>query len=499
MLSSGTILQNRYRVVRVIGRGGMGAVYEAVDERLNGTVALKQTFFSDEVLGRAFEREARLLANLRHRALPRVSDHFVDGGGQFLVMEYIAGADLAELLRRISAPFDPLQVMKWTVQILDALEYLHAQEPPVIHRDIKPQNLKLTCKNEIVLLDFGLAKGAPQLLDPDGASSVFGYTLNYAPLEQIQNLGTDARSDLYSAGATLYNLLTGKTPPGSLSRAAAIAMGEADPLVAASAVNRKVSNEVAAVISRAMSLRSSHRYGSARLMLEALCDAQSQSRSGQPVFDSAAVIPFPESAPRSNVTVGGDPHGAVTRPAFKPVELKVAETAEVAKTPRFRWFDRPAKGKRTVMDWIYIAAGILCVVMPIYRGFYGSKPSEPPSTPPVASAPEGRLRTGTLVPGVPIVPTQSVGLAALDLPPSGLLTAHGGKLELRWKPVPDAVLYKIEIASADLQKTMYVEETENIQTTIQVSAWGKYVRILTVSKSGWQSVSRYWPINNVLN
>src|SRR5262245_52536703 len=140
MLTPGTILQSRYRVVRQLGQGGMGAVYEAVDERLDTTVALKETFFADERLRKQFEREARLLARLHHPALPRVSDHFSEGDGQFLVMQYIAGEDLAEMVGRRKGAFPPDQVLTWADQLLDALDYLHTQEPQIIHRDIKPQN-----------------------------------------------------------------------------------------------------------------------------------------------------------------------------------------------------------------------------------------------------------------------------------------------------------------------------------------------------------------------
>src|SRR5438876_7181307 len=105
MLTSGPILPGRYRIVRQLGQGGMGAVYEAVDERLDTTVALKETLFADEKLRKQFEREARLLARLHHQALPRVSDHFNEGDGQFLVMQYIAGQDFYEMLTRRNSPF----------------------------------------------------------------------------------------------------------------------------------------------------------------------------------------------------------------------------------------------------------------------------------------------------------------------------------------------------------------------------------------------------------
>src|SRR5213595_1008010 len=160
MLALETVLQSRYRIVRLLGQGGMGAVYEAMDERLDTTVALKETLFSDERLRKQFEREAKLLAGMHHPALPRVSDHFAEDEDEFLVMQFIPGDDLSQMMARKQGPFPPDQVLTWGDQLLDALDYLHTQEPQIIHRDIKPQNLKLTGRGQIILLDFGLAKGS---------------------------------------------------------------------------------------------------------------------------------------------------------------------------------------------------------------------------------------------------------------------------------------------------------------------------------------------------
>src|ERR1051325_11149918 len=113
MIAPNTLLQNRYLVEKQIGQGGMGAVYVATDQRFGSTVALKETFFDDVNLRKAFEREARLLNHLRHPALPRVSDHFNEDDGQFLVMEFIPGADLAEMLRERKVPFPLLSVLDW--------------------------------------------------------------------------------------------------------------------------------------------------------------------------------------------------------------------------------------------------------------------------------------------------------------------------------------------------------------------------------------------------
>ena len=271
MLTPETILQGRYRIVRQLGQGGMGAVYEAVDQRLDTTVALKETLFTDERLRRQFEREARLLARLHHPALPRVSDHFSEGEGQFLVMQYIPGDDLSEMVTRRQGPFPASQVLSWADQLLDALDYLHTQEPQIIHRDIKPQNLKLTARGQIILLDFGLAKGqGGDISRVTTAASIFGYTPNYAPLEQIQGLGTDLRSDLYSLAATMYHLLTGVKPPDALSRAAALVNGQEDPLLLASEANPSAGTQADEVLKKAMSQNREQRYASAEEMRKAL-------------------------------------------------------------------------------------------------------------------------------------------------------------------------------------------------------------------------------------
>src|ERR1043166_4334971 len=183
MIESGKVLQQRYRIDKQIGQGGMGAVYIATDERFGSTVAIKETLCMDENFRKAIEREARLLNSLKHTALPRVTDHFLEDEGQFLVMEYIPGEDLSFILERDNKPFAVDTVLTWADQLLDALDFLHTQEIPVIHRDIKPQNLKLTPRGQIVLLDFGLAKGNPtDAGHQTAAKSIFGYSRNYASL-----------------------------------------------------------------------------------------------------------------------------------------------------------------------------------------------------------------------------------------------------------------------------------------------------------------------------
>jgi len=272
MLSANSILQNRYRIVRQLGAGGMGTVYEAIDQRVSCVVALKQTLLGTNAEARqAFQREAALLANLRHASLPKVMDYFGEGDGEFLVMEYIAGHDLAALLDLRGHPFPQEQVVRWADQILKLLEYLHTRQPPILHRDIKPANLKVTDQDELFLLDFGLAKGATgQMPTVQTDRSVYGYTPVYAPLEQIHGRGTDPRSDLYALGATLYHFLTGQAPPGAPARFDAIENDQPDPLKSILEINRKIDSAVARVIQNAMALSRRDRPQSAADMRHAL-------------------------------------------------------------------------------------------------------------------------------------------------------------------------------------------------------------------------------------
>ena len=348
MLAPETILQGRYRIVRQLGQGGMGAVYEAVDQRLDTTVALKETLFADERLRKQFEREARLLARLHHPALPRVSDHFSEGDGQFLVMQFIPGDDLSEMMTHKRGPFPADQVLTWADQLLDALDYLHTQDPQIIHRDIKPQNLKLTSRGQIILLDFGLAKGqAGDISRINTAASIFGYTPNYAPLEQIQGLGTDSRSDLYSLGATLYHLMTGVKPPDALTRAAALVNGQPDPLLKASEAYTAIAPEVDQLLAKAMAQNRDQRYSSASEMRKALHATEQASTVVNRGEAKTVLFPQPPT------TIAVPTQTVATRPTVHTSETTVV---------------RPGS-RRRVLPWALSAAALLVLACGVF-GFY---------------------------------------------------------------------------------------------------------------------------------
>lgn len=267
-LSLGSVLQERYRIVRPLGNGGMGAVYEALDLRLDTTVALKQAFSADPRLRKQFEQEARLLAQLHHPALPRVSDYFTDGDRVFLVMQFIAGDDLAEIISKQPGPLPRNQVIAWADQLLDALVYLHTRDRQIIHRDIKPHNLKLTANGRIALLDFGLAKAESDTTA--SSASVFGFTRRYSPPEQMQDQGTSPLSDIYALGATLYHLVTGVKPPDAMVRAKAVTQTQEDPLKLANEIHAGVGPEVAGILQKALALNPEHRFKDANEFRESL-------------------------------------------------------------------------------------------------------------------------------------------------------------------------------------------------------------------------------------
>ncbi len=261
-LSPDTLLHNRYRIIRLLGQGGMGAVYLAHDTSLDQQVAVKVNYRPGEGSSTQFYREARLLASLRHLHLPRVIDYFVIPPNQFLVMDYIPGEDLGTLIAREGR--QPLgKVLSWARQLGEALVYLHSQKPPVVHRDIKPANIKITPAGELVLVDFGIAKAAESSQATSTGAS--GYTPGFAPPEQYGSTRTGPYTDQFSFAATIYMLLTGERPADSIERTL-----NQSALTPIREYNPEVPPAIEQAVLKGMALRPEERFPSVRDFLTAL-------------------------------------------------------------------------------------------------------------------------------------------------------------------------------------------------------------------------------------
>lgn len=214
-LSQGQVINNRYRNVKLLGQGGFGAVYKAWDLNLKKPCALKENSDVSPEAVRQFEREAVILAKLRHPNLPVVIDHFqIQGQGQYLVMDYIEGKNLEQIIITRKGPIGQQEAIFWIDQICDAVSYLHSQSPPIIHRDIKPLNIIIDSENKAMLVDFGISKIYE--VAKSTSRGARGISPGYSPPEQYGTGSTDEKSDQYSLAATLSYILTAKNPPDAV-------------------------------------------------------------------------------------------------------------------------------------------------------------------------------------------------------------------------------------------------------------------------------------------
>ncbi|HEY3998579.1 MAG TPA: serine/threonine-protein kinase, partial [Candidatus Xenobia bacterium] len=282
MLSTGAVLQGRYRIERVLGRGGMGAVYLAIEEQLgNKRVAIKEMRIDiDNPTERQqaidqFYSEARILATLDHPNLVDVTHYFEEKGKQYLVMAFIDGKTLEALVNETQGYLPVASVVNWMDQIGDVLEYLHGHDPPIIFRDMKPSNVMLDTRSRIRLIDFGIARSFDS-----GKTKAFikGVgTDGFAPLEQYGQSGTtDARTDIYAWGATIYALLTRSIPPSAVDLATREAV-----LAPPCGVNPEVSPALEQVLATMMALHKDDRYPSVALAREALKGSMLEAEPAQ--------------------------------------------------------------------------------------------------------------------------------------------------------------------------------------------------------------------------
>ena len=289
----------------------MGAVYHAIDENLGVAVAVKENLFLTDEYSRQFQREASILASLRHPNLPRVGDYFtLPGQGQYLIMDYIDGEDLRMRLERLKQ-LPEKDIIIIGVLICDALSYLHSRKPPVVHRDLKPGNIKITPEGDVILVDFGLAKVmAVGQATTTGARAM---TPGYSPPEQYGTARTDSRSDIYSLGATLYAAMTGLIPEDGLARAT----GKVE-LTPIRSLVPKINRRLGIALEKALAVEPEQRYQTPDLFRNALLEAGEITISSlgritipppPPVIKTPVSVETPESdAPAPESLLADEPH-----------------------------------------------------------------------------------------------------------------------------------------------------------------------------------------------
>ncbi len=288
------LLEDKYRIVRRIGIGGFGAVYQAEQLNLGGALCAVKELASDananpqqvQQTEAQFQFEATVLAELKHPALPRVTDFFLAGKHRYLVMDFVPGETCEELLEQNGAPLPEAQLTEWTCALCDVLTYLHSRPLPVIHRDVKPSNIKRTLDGGLVLLDFGIAK---QLAAGKGtAAAARAVSPPYSPLEQYgRGKGTDTRSDIYALGATMYHLATNHLPPEAPDRSQ-------ERLIPPRELNATLSQKFEVVILQAMAVKPEERFASANEMKQALtAPGSSPRRSASSTARLPASSPLP--------------------------------------------------------------------------------------------------------------------------------------------------------------------------------------------------------------
>lgn len=411
------IRANRYRIDAYLAKGGMGAVYRGWDTSLNIPVAIKENLVTTETSQKQFSMEAQILARLSHPNLPRVTDYFiVPDIGQYLVMDYIEGEDLQQMLKRLGVLPEP-EALNWIAQVCDALAYLHSQPSPIIHRDIKPGNIKIKADGTAVLVDFGIAKVFDHATATTmGAKAV---TPGYSPPEQYGNGTTDPRSDVYALGATLYTLLTGQQPPESIKRA----VGSAE-LPAPRTLNPSISPQIERAIMRSTEVTTNRRYQRIEDLLEAI------QLPNEPSYDAVrSQVYEPTRQPVGGFQDGGS--GWTSAPASGP---QSGPRSSPQSGPQSGPRSAPASGPRRVsqpvpsvqkkglspLAWVGILGGgglmVVCAVVILALVFGGNLLNPDPTATAIVSAREVSTERPTPVPTE--LPSASPTPWPTDAPPT---------------------------------------------------------------------------------
>ena len=329
--------QDRYRIVNQLGQNGTGAAYEAFDNVAGASVLLKEI---RDNLGKVttpaqlearrinFAEKAKLLTSMKHDALLLVKDFFSEIESHYLVTEFTEGSTLGELLEKNKKAFSLSEVSNWADNLLDALNYLHNLTPPIVHGEVKPQNISLSKDGKVKLQVFNLVKSADEVNAATANQTFDAAVLPYLPLEQIwQGLDAaskkviltnyddksekileqapDARSDVFSVAATVYHLLTARTPADALTRSIDVLEGKADPLQSPTELNPSIPREVSDVLLKALEIKRENRFSSAVIMRQVLRTAIARVKereAANPVaptrMEEDAVLEIPVAPPK---------------------------------------------------------------------------------------------------------------------------------------------------------------------------------------------------------
>jgi eukaryotic-like serine/threonine-protein kinase len=461
-LERGTLLHKRYRVVEILGQGGMGSVYRAVDENLGVDVALKENLFTTDEYARQFRLEAVILANLRHPNLPRVSDHFVVGDqGQYLVMDFIDGEDLRQRMERVGMITEDEAVMIGAA-LCDALTYLHTRKPPILHRDIKPGNVKITPEGQIFLVDFGLAKVVQgSQATTTGARAM---TPGYSPPEQYGTARTDPRTDIYSLGATLYAALTGIIPEDGLARA----MDNAQ-LTPLRKRNSKISRRLAATIEQSMAIDPADRFQFAQDFKKALLGSKSKSqqlpgsytvppppRVSEEIQEAAPSGPSAKSASKQPGLFLSEPENEFKPPkkskkrrrgCFLPFLLVLLLLVVGAGGASYYYPHLVPASISPYLPWIMPAPTEIISLLP--AGTPTADPAVPPTVEPAPIDTSAPTQTSTPAPSPTVEPTQT---PAITLTPSATPIGGGyGQVAFASQRIGMPQIYLINVDGSDLR------------------------------------------------
>jgi serine/threonine-protein kinase len=321
VLPAGTVVHERYKVVSVVGRGGLGTVYYVTDVLFgrNNAYALKELIDQSRSARRQFEQESQWLQALDHNHIPKVREYFEWDQRLYLVMDFVDGENLEQkLVRAGGIPLSEQQVVAWILPICDALQYLHSRMPPILHRDVKPANIIVTPANHPVLVDLGIAK---EHLPGANQTATFvrkAGTEGYAPPEQYSTAGkTGPWSDVYALGATMYQLLTGRMPPTAVERVALDAQ-----LVHPREINVLVSEMADSAIYKALALRPGDRFQTVQEFARALRDPSAPNNA------SIRPVSSPQSVSTPPVSSHPSPPRAASVPSMTPSAVPMPSSAQ---------------------------------------------------------------------------------------------------------------------------------------------------------------------------